>query len=127
MKNKGFNKQGLEKAGIKMSVGNGQIILSADQRAAMERQQAAQQIQSLINFRSTCAMNNLGTLIGAYPCDGGGGILTDKETTCKLAREYAEQLMVELKMIPSIRFFRELEAQADKEQQASSTNNIVTE
>lgn len=120
MKNKGFNKQGLEKAGINMSLGNGQVILTADQRTHIERQKAQQEIQSLVNFRSTCAMNNLGCLITADP-EG----LRTKNALAKDAKEYAEELMVELRMIPTVEFFRELEAHADAEHNPKPS--IVTE
>lgn len=60
-------------------------------------------------------MNNLGSLITAYPNNRADTLLSDKEFNCRVSKEYAEQLMMELKMIPDTQFFRDLEAQADKE------------
>jgi len=134
MKNKGFNKQGLEKAGIGMSVGNDGVRLALPpneaQRIAMEQhlkqqqeQQARQELQQLINFRSTCAMNNLGCLLGAYDFK----MLHDdneRSANVELARLYAEELMVALKMITDTKFFRDLEQAMEQKPEESK---IVTE
>lgn len=117
-KNRGFNKQGLEKAGIVMQ-GNGLALSPEVQMQMLQKQEEEnrkrQEISFLINFRRTCAMNNLGCLLGAYTQAEADRLSSHKEENCEIAREYAEQLMVELKMIPDTQFFRDLEAQADKE------------
>jgi len=124
MKNKGFNKQGLEKAGIGMNVGNDGVRLALPpneaQRIAVEQHQkqqqehqARQELQGLINFRSTCAMNNLGCLLQSYDVSDFQGTciedLAHIQENVSLARKYAEALMVELAMIPDTKFFRDLE------------------
>lgn len=83
-----------------------------------EKQQAQQQLNHLVNYRAACAMNNLGCLIQSQP---------DMEYTdaVKNARVAAELLMVELKMITSTDFFRELEKFVKQPQQEQSS--IVTE
>lgn len=121
-----YNKQGLAKAGISMNAnGNGvNLALPPEAQLAMMREEqskreARQELQSLINFRSTCAMNNLGCMLQAYDISDFGSTGIDDpghiEENVRIARKYAEALMVELKMIPSTDFFRELEKQADEE------------
>lgn len=136
MKNKGFNKQGLEKTGIKMNVNDNGVSLalppSEAQRIAMEQyqkqqqeQQAQNQLNHLINYRATCAMNNLGCLMQKMGVDQ-----CIYEELVIHAKRAAELLMVALKMIPNTDFFRELEKVQEgnfvkKEEEPAST--IITE
>lgn len=110
-----------------MRANNGQqvpLIMSPEQRAFMQQQEAIQQLRQVISFRNTCAMNNLGSIIATYSEPMNASI--DSVANCKRAKQMAEELCVELSMVPSVQFFRDLEAQAKQEDEANKPN-IVTE
>lgn len=84
------------------------------QAAEEQRRQQAFQMQA-INYRNTCAMNNLGSLLAHGAVDSETS-QESKVRTIDIAVNLAEQLMVRLGLIPETCYFKTPEEmKAEKE------------